>query len=196
MWRLQPPHKKRRLSRTVSLDLYNLDEEQHDARGESLAPAVEEMEIQMDPEALLPPAPKIPSVITAEYDEYLQALPLNIIFQTRITNSQLTTVMYPAALVGESVRLYYPDHRSFNSLVHDGILRRLGVAQRDAIRTLKLVAKKGGELLFVSEFMCSEEKWEVALTELRKKGVGKKGEGGPRNADSVRLLVGLDCETY
>lgn len=184
----------------MSLDLYNLDEEQHDAGGEHPAPTVEEteMEIQMDPEALLPPAPKIPSVITAEYDEYLQALPLNIIFQTRITNSQLATVMYPAALVGESVRLYYPDHRSFNSLLHDGILRRLGVAQRDAIRTLKLVAKKGGELLFASEFMCSEEQWEVALTELRKKGVGKnsKGEGGLRNADSVRLLVGLDCETY
>lgn len=155
----------------------------------------EETATQMDPEALLPPVPRIPSVTTAAYDEYLQTLPLNIIFQTRITNSQLTTTMYPAALVGVPVRLYYPDHKTFNSLLHDGILRRLGVAQRDAIRTLKLIAKKAGEVVFVSEFMCFEEQWEVALTELRKKGVGEKGEG-LGNADSVRLLVGLDCETY
>lgn len=59
-----------------------------------------------------------------------------------------------------------------------------------------MVAKKAGEVVFVSEFICFEEEWEVALTELRKKGVGKKGEGGLSNADSVRLIVGLDCETY
>lgn len=197
MWRLEPPHKKRRLSLTVSLDLYNLHEKEFEVRDDStLAPMVEEMEIQMNPEALLPAVPKIPSVVTAAYDEYLQALPLNIIFQTRIVKNQLTTLMYPTALVGESVRLYYPDHRSFNSLLHDGILRRLGIPERDAVRTLKLVAKKAGEVVFVSEFMCFEEQWGTALAELRKKGVGKKGEGGLRNADSVRLLVGLDCETY
>lgn len=152
----------------------------------------------MDAEALLPPAPRIPSVTSPAYDDYLAALPLNITFQTRITNSHLATLMYPAALVGESVRLYYPDHRSFNSLLHDGILPRLRVAQRDAVRTLKVVAKRGGEILFVSEFMCSEEQWEAALAELRRKGVGRNSKSGRGlgGADSVRLLVGLDCETY
>lgn len=195
MWRLEPPHKKRRLSRTVSLDLYNLDPDE--PRGEHPAPAEEEEE-RMDPSALLPPAPRIPSVTSPAYDDYLAALPPNITFQTRIGNSQLATIMYPTALVGESVRLYYPDHRCFNSLLHDGILPRLRVAQRDAIRTLKMVAKKGGEILFVSEFMCSEEHWERALAELRKKGVGRGSAGGRglSSADSVRLLVGLDCETY
>lgn len=73
----------------------------------------------------------------------------------------------------------------------------LGVVQRDAIRTLKIVVKKEGEIVFVSEFICFEEQWEVALAELRKKGVGRRGgEGGRNSADSVRLLVGLDCETY
>ncbi|KAL0633083.1 hypothetical protein Q9L58_008039 [Maublancomyces gigas] len=196
MWRLEPPHKKRRLSRTVSLDLYNLHGG-HDTQDENrhLTPTPE-AETQMDPEALLPLA-QIPSVITPDYDEYLQSLPLNIVFQTRIINSQLTTTMYPAALVGVSVRLYYPDHRNFNSLLHDGIIPMLGVVQRDAIRTLKIVLKKEGEIVFVSEFICFEEQWEVALAELRKKGVGRRGgEGGRNSADSVRLLVGLDCETY
>lgn len=152
--------------------------------------------MEMDPYAILPAAPKIPSVASAAYDEYLQSLPLNIIFQARIVTSQLTRTMYPSALIGETVRLYYPDHKSFNNLLHDGILRRLGVTTRDAVRTFKLVAKKSGEVVFESEFMCFEEQWEAALSELRKKGVGKKGEGGLRSADNVRLLVGLDCETY
>lgn len=203
MWRLQPPHKKRRLSHTVSLFLYNFFDDD-DARDGEFAPLEEESEPgaqqqqqpEMDPDALLLPAPKIPSVATAEYDEYLQTLPPNIIFQARIAQSQLARAMYPGALVGETVRLYYPDHRSFNDLLHEGVLKRLGVETRDAVRTFKLVAKKSGEVVFASEFMCFEEQWEAALVELRKKGVGRRSEGGLRSADSVRLLVGLDCETY
>lgn len=206
MWRLEPPHKKRRLSRTVSLYLYNLaDDHAHDTRGEHPAHQQQQFEgtgTADDPASplllLLPAAPSIPDVSSATYAAYLAALPLRITFKTRITNSQLAAIMYPAALVDESVRLYYPDYRSFNSLLHDGILPRLRVAQRDAIRTLKMVAKKDGEILFVSEFMCAEEQWEAALAELRTKDVSRapSGGGGMGNAFCVRLLVGLDCETY
>ncbi|RPB07989.1 hypothetical protein P167DRAFT_494935 [Morchella conica CCBAS932] len=138
------------------------------------------------------PTVKVPSVATAAYGDYIESLPINVLFQARIQASPAVRTMYPQALIGESIRLWYPDYKCFNGVLHDGIVPRLGV-HRDAVNSLRIVARKGGELVWEGSFACFENQWEEALGELRKNGVGRRVEGGLGSADSVRLLVGLYC---
>ncbi|KAH8151841.1 uncharacterized protein LAJ45_03834 [Morchella importuna] len=198
----QPPHKKRRLTRTgTSLHIYCYPEDDHrtDAAANKMAangPAMaaslgsEPMDTDIVDEVL--PTVKVPSVATAAYGDYIESLPINVLFQARIQASPAVRTMYPQALIGESIRLWYPDYKCFNGVLHDGIVPRLGV-HRDAVNSLRIVARKGGELVWEGSFACFENQWEEALGELRKNGVGRRVEGGLGSADSVRLLVGLYC---
>jgi hypothetical protein len=186
---LEPPRKKRRLTHVLVLDLYDspdpsLVDPSHEKHNRSA-----DESLSLDDETLDEPL-KIPSVLTSAYDDYLETLPLNIMFKARIPSNKATQAAYPNATLGEWVRLYYPDYKSFRRLLAEGIEEKLGIDPKE-VRTVRLVASKAGEVVYELDFLFEAEVWERAMRELRKKGIGKNSDGGIRMASSVKLYLGV-----
>ncbi|RPA94009.1 hypothetical protein L873DRAFT_1830503 [Choiromyces venosus 120613-1] len=195
---LEPPRKKRRLTRTVALDLFD-----------SPRPSSPEPPHQKTPythggsgyggddgdgmmlDELLPVA-VVPDVVSNAYDDYVSALPLNILFQVKVANNAAARETFPDALLGHSIRLYYPEFKSFSRFMRDGIVPGLRLESARDVRNIKIIAKKAGEVLAELDILSDGEVWEKAMRELRKVGIGKHGEGGRKMASSVRLVLGLN----
>ena len=192
---LPPPSKKRRLSHQLSLSLYGLslsspadDDPGHDKRYDE--PDGCEMEIDEDlPEIY------IPNVASGAYDLWVDSLPPNVLFQARISASPSTRLAFPNSKLDQMVRLYYPDYRSFGHFVEAGVVPKLGLETSRNIKSLKLFAKKGDNVLCKTEIKpCDGEEFDKIMADLKKNGLWRMSDGGMKLAGTVKLLVKLNWE--
>ncbi|PUU79566.1 hypothetical protein B9Z19DRAFT_1064183 [Tuber borchii] len=194
---LEPPRKKRRLTHTVALDLFDSPRPSSPEPPHEKTPYAhgggkggdDNDEMMLD--GILPVA-AVPDVISTAYDDYVSALPLNILFQVKVSNSAAAREAFPDALLGHSIRLYYPEYKSFARFMREGIITGLRLESARDVRNIKIVAKKAGEVIAELDILSDGEVWEKAMRELRKIGIGKHGEGGRKMASSVRLTLGLN----
>lgn len=142
------------------------------------------------------PAVLIPAITNPDYESHNATLASNINFQARVRRSGGIRALYPDTAVDEVMRLYYPDYQSWDRILNEGIINRMGVPSVDDIVGITLIVKRRGweeednqgEKL---EIRPENADWDNMLARLRERGVGANVGSGLRGAHTVKLLIKL-----
>lgn len=157
-------------------------------------------EAELYQQHLLTPLPviHIPAVTNAGYEAHNATLPLNINFQARVRRSGGIRALYPNTAVDEVMRLYYPDYQSWDRILNEGIIGRMGVPSVDDIVNISIIIKRRG--IGWEEEDNSGEKfdirpmngdWDNILALMRGRKIGTNVGSGLRGAHTVKLLIKL-----